>query len=58
MKFIHASGDIHVSSMDPDSELFDEYNLKRYLRTKRLAGSEDEENLAVEERYFSTFKIN
>jgi len=44
--------------MDPDSEVFDEYNLKRYLRTKRLAGSDDEENLAIEKRYFSIFKIN
>jgi len=53
MKFIHASGDIHVSSMDPDSDIFDEYNLERYLRTKRLAGSEDEDNLTIEKRYFS-----
>ena len=53
MKFIHASGDIHVSSMDPESEQFDEYNLNRYLRTKRLAGSEDQKKLAVGIRYFS-----
>jgi cell wall-associated NlpC family hydrolase len=53
MKFIHASGDIHVSSMDPASEQFDEYNLNRYLRTKRLTGSEDQNKLAVGIRYFS-----
>jgi hypothetical protein len=35
-KFIHASGDVHVSSFDPQSSLFDEYNLNRYLRTNRL----------------------
>jgi cell wall-associated NlpC family hydrolase len=58
MKFIHASGDIHVSSMDPDSDIFDEYNLGRYLRTMRLAGSEDENNLTIEKRYFSAWQVN
>jgi hypothetical protein len=47
MKFIHASGDIHLSSMDPASDIFDEYNLNRYLRTKRLAGSADEDKLLL-----------
>jgi len=55
MEFIHASGDIHVSSMDPASDIFDEYNLERYLRTKRLAGSGDEEKLAVKTQYYSTW---
>lgn len=58
MKFIHASGDIHVSSMDPDSDIFDEYNLKRYLRTKRFAGSEDEDNMAIGESYNSIWQVN
>jgi hypothetical protein len=55
MKFIHASGDIHVSSMDPASDIFDEYNLNRYLRAKRLAGSDDEGELLVKIRGFSTW---
>ncbi len=55
MKFIHASGDIHVSSMDPNSDIFDEYNRNRYLRTKRLAGSDDEGKLLVKTHGFSTW---
>jgi len=55
MKFIHASGDIHVSSMDPNSDIFDEYNRNRYLRTKRLAGSDDEDKLLVKTHGFSTW---
>ncbi len=39
-KFIHASGDVHISSMDSLDEDFDEYNYNRYLRTKRIIGSE------------------
>lgn len=41
-KFIHAMGDVHISTMDPNAEDFDEYNYNRYLRTKRLL-NEDEE---------------
>ena len=55
MKFIHASGDIHVSSMDPASGIYDEYNLDRYLRTKRLAGSDDIGRLMVKTHGFSTW---
>ena len=55
MKFIHASGDIHVSSMDPESDIFDEYNRNRYLRTKRLAGSDDAGILLVKTRGFSAW---
>ena len=42
-KFIHSSGNVHISSMDKDSEDFDEFNYGRYLRTKRLLGTEDPE---------------
>jgi hypothetical protein len=52
MKFIHASGDVHTSSMDPDSPLFDEYNLNRYLRTKRLIGAKEVHDLTVMETYY------
>ena len=39
MEFIHASGDVHISSFDPQSSLYDEYNLNRYLRANRLIGA-------------------
>lgn len=35
-KFIHASGDVHISSMDSLDENFDRYNYNRYLRSKRI----------------------
>ena len=38
-EFIHASGDVHISSMDSLDENFDEYNYNRYLRTKRIIGA-------------------
>ncbi|MCG8310590.1 MAG: C40 family peptidase [Cytophagales bacterium] len=38
-QFIHASGDVHISSMDSLSDDFDRYNFSRYLRTKRYIGS-------------------
>lgn len=42
-KFIHSMGNVHISTMDPDDEDFDEYNYKRYLRTKRLLGQQEEQ---------------
>lgn len=41
-QFIHASGDVHISSMDSLSNHFDGYNYNRYLRTKRILGHEDD----------------
>ncbi len=35
-EFIHSSGKVHISSMDKNSKNYDEYNLNRYLRTKRV----------------------
>ena len=35
-EFIHSSGKVHVSSIEKGSKNFDEYNLNRYLRTKRV----------------------
>lgn len=35
-EFIHSSGKVRVSSMDKNSKNYDEYNLNRYLRTKRI----------------------
>jgi gamma-D-glutamyl-L-lysine dipeptidyl-peptidase len=36
-KFIHASGQVRVSSVDPADELYDEYNVNRFLRARRYA---------------------
>ena len=35
-EFIHSSGKVRVSSMDKGSKNYDEYNLNRYLRSKRI----------------------
>lgn len=40
-RFIHASGQVRVNSMNPDAEDFDEYERGRYLRTKRILGQPD-----------------
>lgn len=39
-QFIHASDYIHINSFDPKSEIYDEYNTNRYMRTMRYIGSE------------------
>lgn len=36
--FIHSRGRVRVSSFDKDSPNYDEYELNRYLRTKRVIG--------------------
>lgn len=35
--FIHASGRVRISSMNPEDPNYDEFNRGRYIRTKRLA---------------------
>lgn len=40
-QFIHASSDVHISSMDSLAENFDKNNFSRYLRTMRIIGSQD-----------------
>lgn len=40
-EFIHSAGEVHISSVDPDSEHWDPYNLGRYLRTKRFLDQRD-----------------
>ena len=40
-EFIHASDNIHISSFNPDSPLYDEFNTNRYLRSRRYIGYED-----------------
>ncbi len=40
-QFIHSSGRVRVSSVDSTAKDFDDFNYKRYLKTKRLTGQED-----------------
>ncbi|MBT0810211.1 C40 family peptidase [Litoribacter ruber] len=47
-EFIHSRGRVRISSFDPESEHYDEYELNRYLRTKRVLGKESQNILAVE----------
>ncbi len=42
-EFIHASNMVRISSINPVAENYDEYNLKRYLRTKRILKEEDKD---------------
>jgi gamma-D-glutamyl-L-lysine dipeptidyl-peptidase len=37
-RFIHSSGRVRIGSVDPVDPLYDDYNTKRYLRTKRMLG--------------------
>ncbi len=37
-RFIHSSGRVRISSMDPADPLYDAYNRGRYPRTKRVLG--------------------
>lgn len=47
--FIHSRGRVRVSSFDPSSENYDEYELNRYLRSKRIVGKNSKNVLAVNE---------
>ncbi|MFC2125689.1 NlpC/P60 family protein [Bacteroidota bacterium] len=40
-KFIHASGDVNIRSMDPEDSLYDEYNYNRYIRSKRIINQDE-----------------
>lgn len=42
-EFIHASEMVRISSIDKNAKNFDEYNLNRYLRTKRILKEEDKD---------------
>ncbi len=35
-EYIHSSGKVRLNSFDPDSPIFDEYNLKRFVRARRV----------------------
>jgi hypothetical protein len=41
-EFIHASGRVKLGSIDPKSPLYDEFNTKRYLGSRRYLGETDE----------------
>ena len=41
MEFIHASGNVHLSSMDANQSNYDEFNKKRYLGSRRYLSVED-----------------
>lgn len=46
-KFIHASGRVRISSVDPASPLYDDFNVNRYLRTKRILETPSENVIPV-----------
>jgi cell wall-associated NlpC family hydrolase len=48
-EFIHASNMVRVSSMDPKATNFDEFNLNRYLRSKRILKEEDKDLIDLTE---------
>lgn len=50
-QFIHASSDVHISSMDSLADNFDAYNLNRYLRAKRINGNNSEHVSEVKNMY-------
>ncbi|WP_299056217.1 C40 family peptidase [uncultured Polaribacter sp.] len=41
MEFIHASGNVHISSMDAKQSNYDAFNKDRYLGSKRYLGASD-----------------
>jgi len=38
-EYIHSSGKVHISSFNPQSPIFEEYNLKRFVRARRVIAS-------------------
>ncbi len=48
-EFIHSRGRVRISSFDPDNPNYDEYELNRYLRTKRIVNVPSEHVMSVSE---------
>ncbi|MDF2157803.1 C40 family peptidase [Algoriphagus sp. CAU 1675] len=48
-EFIHSRGRVRISSFDPNSPNYDEYELNRYLRTKRIINKNSDGVLSVSE---------
>ncbi len=53
-EFIHASDMVRISSADKEATNYDEYNMNRYLRTKRILKEEDKD--LIDLRRVSMFK--
>lgn len=56
-QFIHSAGRVKVSSIDPDADNYDEYNLNRYLETKRYVNNW-EGNIIRTEQMYSLEELN
>ncbi len=50
-KFIHSAGRVKISSVDPESEYYDEYNLDRYLESRRYLQHKEGNIIDVEDMY-------
>jgi len=50
-EFIHSAGRVKVSSIDPDAENYDEYNLNRYLESRRYLQHKEGNIVDVEDMY-------
>ncbi len=50
MEFIHASGNVHLSSMDENQPHYDEFNKNRYLGSRRYLGVIDKQILPLKSR--------
>jgi hypothetical protein len=48
-EFIHSRGRVRISSFDPNSPNYDEYELNRYLRTKRIINKQSDGVISVSE---------
>jgi len=49
-EFIHASNRVRVSSIDRNAKNFDEFNLNRYLRSKRIFKEEDKDLIDLKKK--------
>lgn len=50
-EFIHSAGRVKISSINPDAENYDEYNLNRYLETRRYLQHKEGNIIDVEDMY-------
>jgi cell wall-associated NlpC family hydrolase len=46
-QFIHASGKVRISSVDPEHPLYDQFEVNRFLRAKRILGHLGEKEIAL-----------
>jgi hypothetical protein len=50
MEFIHASGNVHVSSMSKSEPNYDAFNKNRYLGSRRYLNTEHENIMNLKEK--------